>query len=266
VSIRVSKAAALAAVLVAAAWTGGAGAVVPGVPAIYVYYAGDCTFTVSIAVNGGVVPVTATSAPGASVPPGGYQLVLSMPNPSSGFPCGQPAFTLNGPGVSIRVPFAGVELRYEQLLTLQPSATYVAAEATTPSAPQKFFTTSATGTAGAPPAATTSGSGTGSSQTDIVGSGLPQVQGTLVATVNAAGRATLEQNGRAVARLSPGRFDIVVTDRTRRAGLFLERRGGKPVTLTTLAFVGKSSHVLDLAAGSWTYFTEAGKPVPFVVR
>jgi hypothetical protein len=265
VSIRVSRAAALAAVLVAAAWTGGAGAVVPGVPAIYVYYAGDCTFTISIAVNDGVVPVTATSAPGASVPPGGYQLVLSMPNPSSGFPCGQPVFTLSGPGVSIRVPFAGVELRYEQLLTLQPASTYVAAESTTPSAPQMVFTTTAIGTAGAP-TSTTSEGGAGSSQSDIVGSAVSQLRGTLVATVDASGKATLEQNGRPVGRLRPGRFDVVVTDRARRAGLFLQRRGGKPMTVTSAGFVGKSSHVLNLEAGSWTYFTEAGRPVPFVVR
>src|SRR5437763_17000192 len=94
----------LAALAAAAAWSGAAQAVVPGVPAIYVDYAGDCTFSVEIAVNGGVVPVCAASPPGPAVPPGNYQLVLSMANPGSGFPCGQPAVPLTGNGARIRVP------------------------------------------------------------------------------------------------------------------------------------------------------------------
>jgi hypothetical protein len=234
---------------------------VPGVPAIYVDYQNDCSFTVQIAVNGTVVQV-----PGAAVPPGGYQLVLSMPNPSSGFPCGKPVFTLTGPGVSIQVPFAGVELRYEQLLTLQPSSTYTAAESTTPSAPVKPFTTTATGTASAPTTTTTTGGGSGSTQSDIVGSALTKPAATLLATVDGSGKATLKQYGRTVERLHPGRFDVVVTDRAKRAGFFLERRGGKPVKVTGLGFVGKRSLTVDLSAGSWTYFTDAGKPVSFSVR
>jgi hypothetical protein len=254
----------LAFAAIALVTTGNAAAVVPGVPAIYVDYAPDCTF--GIQVDGGI-SVTATSPPGQTLPPGTYQVLVSMPNPSSGFPCGQPAFTLTGPGVSVRAPFVGMELRYEQLVTLQPSSTYVAAESTTPSAPQKYFSTSATGSSSSllGSTATTAG-GSGSSQSDLVGSAVPQYRGTLVGTVLPSGTATLTAGSRAVASLTAGTYDVVVTDKARRAGFSLERRGGKPVAVTSRTFVGKRSRMLTLAAGSWTYFSETGQQVAFTVR
>lgn len=262
---RVISRPALVATVVALLAAGNAGAVVPGVPAIYVDYATDCTFTIQ--VDGGT-SVAATSPPGPALPPGTYQVLVSIPNPSTGFPCGQPAFTLTGPGVNVRAQFAGMELRFEQVVTLQPSSTYVAAESTTPTAPQKYFSTSATGVSSSLVGASTSTSagGTGSSQSDIVGSAVLQYRGEILATVQPSGRVMLTAGDRAVASLSAGRYDLVVRDRAARAGFSLERRGGKPVTVTGRMFVGKRSRMLTLNAGSWTYFSDAGTQRSFTVR
>ena len=77
-----------------------------------------------------------------------------------------------------------------------------------------------------------------------------QYRGELLATVQPSGRATLTAGDRAVASLSAGRYDLVVRDRAARAGFFLERRGGKPVTVTGRMFVGKRSRMLTLNAGA----------------
>jgi hypothetical protein len=256
---------ALAATAVALLAAGNASAVVPGVPAIYVDYATDCTFTIQ--VDGGT-SVTATSPPGPALPPGTYQVLVSIPNPSTGFPCGQPAFTLTGPGVNVRAQFVGMELRFEQVVALQPSSTYVAAESTTPTAPQKYFSTSATGSSSSllGPSTSTSPAGTGSSQSDIVGSAVLQYRGELLATVQPSGRATLTAGDRTVASLSAGRYDLVVRDRAARAGFFLGRRGGKPVAVSGRTFVGERSRMLTLNAGRWVYFSDTGKQIAFTVR
>jgi hypothetical protein len=104
----------LAAATVAAALAaGGASAGVPGIPEIYVTYSQDCTFALS--VDGGIT-VTSSTAPGPTLPPGQYQIVVRMPNPVAGYaPCTAPAFTLAGPGVTSRTQFRGEELTDEHL-------------------------------------------------------------------------------------------------------------------------------------------------------
>jgi hypothetical protein len=87
----------------------GSQAAAPGIPAIYVNYSSDCTFTMS--VDGGI-----TVAPTATIPPGVYQLLVWMPNPNQGYTCGIPTLTFTGPGVSAKTVFAGQELHDQQVL------------------------------------------------------------------------------------------------------------------------------------------------------
>ena len=103
-------------------------AAVPALPAIYVNYNPDCTFTLS--VDGGV-----TATPNATIPPGVYQLLVWLPNPNQGYACGIPTFTFTGPGVSAQTTFAGQQLQATTVLpALQPSSTYVAEDANVPAA------------------------------------------------------------------------------------------------------------------------------------
>ena len=103
-------------------------AATPGIPAFYVDYNQNCTFTMS------VDPGTPLPPSGSvTLPPGTYQLLISMMNPSAGYaPCSTPTFTLTGPGVSILIAFAGVELHEERVFTAQPSAAYVAQDENSP--------------------------------------------------------------------------------------------------------------------------------------
>jgi hypothetical protein len=237
----------------------GSDAATPGVAAIYVSYDADCTFLLS--ADGGIT-MTSSSAPGPTLPPGTYQVLITMNNPSNGYPCGKPVFTLTGPGVSLTFPFPGQAVNDQEMVTLQPSSTYVAADATNPAGTQKAFSTSAAGSPasllGSSPGATGSASPT-STQPDLVGSGIAPFRGKLLADVSVAGVATLEFGGRSVSSLKPGRYDLAVDDATSRAGFFVRRPGGKPVAVTGVHFVGKRSEELVLTDGTWVYFARAGR-------
>ena len=242
----------------------GSRAATPGVAAIYVTYDTDCIFLLS--ADGGIT-MTSSSAPGPTLPPGTYQVLITMNNPSIGYPCVKPVFTLTGPGVNLTFAFPGQAVNDQEMVTLQPSSTYVAADATNPSGTQRPFSTSATGSPtsllGPPPG--TSSSGTTSTQPDLVGSGITPFRGKLVAAVSAGSAATLRFGGRSVSSLKPGRYDIAVSDATPRAGFFVQRAGGKPVAITGVHFVGKHSAKLVLTDGTWLFFAKAGHASRFRV-
>ena len=262
-SIRASLAAAALAAAVAAA---AAHAVVPGVPAIYVNYNPDCTF--SLNADGGFT-MTSSMGPGPTLPPGQYQVLVQMQNPSNGYPCTTPVFTLTGPGVSTVTTFPGAAINDEQMVTLQPSSTYVAADRNVPDATRRVFSTSATGSSlslvGSTPGMG-SGSGKGSTQAPLVGSDVAPYRGKLLAAVSATGRATLTAGGRSVGSLRAGTYDLVVTDGDRLAGFFVERGKGTVVAVTSLPFVGKRTRRITLGAGTWTFFSRVGNPTAFSVR
>jgi hypothetical protein len=252
-----------AALAFGAAVGGAAPAAVPGVPALYVDYAQSCNFTLTVDPG---TAVTAASAPGPTLPPGTYQLLTEMPNPSNGYLCSSPMLTLTGPGVAISIPFPGQALEDARLLTLQPSATYVAEDETAPAATRKVFSTSATGSSATllPTTAVTT-PGASQSQPDIVGSALAPYRGLLVARVAAAGPVTLTRSGRKVSSLAAGRYAIDVDDTSRHAGFFVERAGHPPLTVSTRTFVGRRRRTVTLVPGRWTYFSNGGKRVPFTV-
>lgn len=249
--------------LLALAFAAGSTAAVPGVAEIFVDYGTSCTFTLMVDPG---TQITSTSAPGQTLPPGNYQLLTSMPNPSSGYPCGQPTFTLTGPGVSVSIQFAGVELHDERMIVLQLSSTYVAQEATTPDTTRRVFTTSATGSSSSlvvplPP----TGSPAGSTQSDLVGSAIAPYRGELAAAVGRSGMPTLARRGRAVTTLKAGRYAVAVDDADPHAGFFVQAGGRRALAVAGVGFVGKRTQRITLTAGTWTYFAAKDTATRFTV-
>ena len=251
--------------LAAAVAVASASAIVPGIPTIYVEYSPNCTFALS--VDGGTT-VTATSPPGPTLPPGGYQIQVLMANPAAGYSCGTPVFTLTGPGVSSTTTFPAESLLDNHVLpSLRPSSTYVAEDENAPAATRVYFSTAASGSSSSllSPPTSSSGTNSGSSQGDIVGSAVLPYSGRLAATVAAGGGATLTQGGRAVTTLKPGRYDIAVSDTTRAAGFSLEHAGKKPVALTGVLYKGRETRRVAFTAGRWKYLG-AGHTGAFLVK
>jgi len=257
---------ALAAAILGGAASGSASAAIPGVPSIYINYNPDCTF--SMTVDPGVA-ITSSSPPGPTLPPGNYQLLVSMPNPDVGYACVTPTFTLTGPGVNSVTVFPMESVYADLPVVLQPSSTYVAEDTNAPAATEKVFTTSATGSSSAliptKPTTTVAGSGSESSQPDLLGSALAPYRGSLQATVSAGGAATLDRDGRSVGALSAGRYELHVNDRSRRAGFFLERSNQKPLAVTGALYLGSRTESITLTAGSWSFYSNPAKQTRFTV-
>jgi hypothetical protein len=258
---------ALATVAVASALgaSGGAGAANPTMPSIYVHYlTHTCTFTLS--ADGGV-SMTSAAAPGPTLPPGTYELEVTMLNPPNGYPCGKPRFTLSGPGVGSVVQFVDEEVHHASAVTLQPGATYVAEDASNPGVTRRVFTTAASGSSaslvgGSGSSATT---GPGSVQGDLVGSARLAYRGKLAAAVGASGKASLRRGGLPVTTLRAGLYDVAVADSAKRAGFFLRHGTRAAVTVTGAAYTGKRTRRLALRPGAWTFFSGRGRTTVFTV-
>ncbi len=245
--------------------SGGASAAIPGVPSIYITYNPDCTFTMSVDPG---VAITSSSPPGQTLPPGNYQLLVSMPNPDIGYACVTPTFTLTGPGVNSVTVFP-MESLYDDLpVALQPSSTYIAEDTNAPAATEKVFTTSASGSSSAliPTKSTTTvaGSASGSSQPDLLGSALAPFRGSAPGD-RERGVAGLERSGRSVGALSARGYELHVDDRSRHAGFFLEHSNQKPLTVTGVLYLGSRTESITLTAGSWSFYSNPAKETRFSV-
>jgi hypothetical protein len=232
-----------------------------------VTYNDDCTF--SMGADGGFT-FTSSSPPGPTLPPGVYQILVLMPNPPAGYSCVTPIFSLVGPGVDDVAQFPGQATLTNQILpALQPSSTYVAQDASNPAGTRLYFSTSATGSSSSlvgPAPGTQNTSGAGAVEPDLVGSAIVPFRGDLIARVEAAGPATLTDDGRKVSSLTAGRYDVTVEAATSRAGFSLQKAGtARALVVTASGFVGKKTRQVTLSAGSWTYFSTGGKPSSFVV-
>ena len=248
--------AAFLALLAAAVVVASASAIVPGIPTIYVEYSPNCTFTLS--VDGGTT-VTATSPPGPALPPGGYQIQVLMANPSGGYSCGTPVFTLTGPGVSSTTTFPNESLLDNHVLpALRPSSTYAAEDENAPASTRVYFSTTATGSSASLLSPSTSSSGTagGSSQGDIVGSYVLALPPAASRDSRVRWPGDAHTGRRTVRTLQAGRYDIVVADLTRTAGFSLEHARDKPVAVPREPCTRGARRVgLGLTAGRWKYLS-----------
>ena len=221
---------------------GGAEAAV--LPSIYVEYSDDCVF--SMHADGGI-GLTATAAPGTTIPPGSYQVVLRVPQDAPSCPL---QFQLQGPGVQLRWDFGGEAIPAQATEVLQPGATYVATDLRNPARYRAVFTTATSGSSSSlvtQPAP--SSGGKGESSQDLVGSARLTYRG--VVTFDARGRVL--RNGVAVRALKAGGYDIAVVDTSERAGATVRKPNKTVVTLTTRAFVGRKTTRLTLRPGTWQF-------------
>ncbi len=237
-------------------------------PTIYFAYSMDCTFSI---VDDSGKPVT-------SVAPGNYQIDVTTPiafgtipkNYSDMTACkGMAQFQLSGPGVSFFTTLtAGCEAEYVTTQTFLPSSTYTAVDQNQPSVARASFTTLATGTptkVNATYGGTSTGKGTTS--TDIVGSGLPTVSGTLVGKLSASGVPTLMSHGKAVTKLVAGRYRFQLTDQDKHGGFsILGPKTRATKNLTGVKFVGRKSPVVVLTPGRWTFLSGLAQIRTFVVN
>ncbi len=220
-------------------------------------------------------PLGSSAAPGVSVPPGAYQVIVDNSIGDVGF-----TFHLTGPGVNLQTDVAGGEQDTETWdETFQPSSTYQFEDDTNPSATLRFFSTAASGGAssiGTAAGAGTAGSGSTSSTGGALGSKastgttkkaapLPD-RGTLIGSVGATGKLSLDRDGKPVATLAPGLYTIRVTDKTKKNGFILQESGRPSRSLTTAPFVGMKSIKVSMPVGQWFFYpTFIGAKVFFAV-
>ena len=80
---------------------------------------------------------------------------------------------------------------------------------------------------------------------------------TLDASLAATGKPKLALKGKAVKSLAAGKYKLVVTDSSKRDAVTLQRTGARATTLSTVAFVGKKTVSVTLAAGQWKLYASA---------
>ncbi|HWE80247.1 MAG TPA: hypothetical protein VG265_01235 [Gaiellaceae bacterium] len=268
-SFRLRLSLALAAFLAGGAVVGGSSADTP-LPVLTIAYGTSCGF--SVRVSG--LTIDTSSAPGVTIPPGGYQVVITTPLPDAQFDpppsgCMLPSFSLSGPGVSWTSNVIGGRVYGDQTtLTLLPSSTYTAVDANHPQV-LRVFSTTATGSSASllAPGQPTSSSGPAQAETQgsLIGSAVASYQGALHASVAASGKAALLSEGAGVVTLTAGLYDFVARDASRQGGFFVRKGTKKQVTITSDAFEGKKTVRVDLTAGTWTFYSNVGKPTKFVV-
>ena len=228
-------------------------------PIIYVNFFANSQISVTMADG---TALGASSGAPTVIPAGYYTLEFSGPGGCSVLPY----FRLSGPGASIVTngnegqvihPPSGVEFL--------PGSTYSWSDDAFPGVVYQFSTTSQV--VGSPPS--TAGSGAGSkgtvSSTDVVGSALPSVRGSLSGTITAGGKASLLRNGKPVESLPAGRYTLTVVDRG-RSSFVLERMKPHELALARGAFSGKRAFKVTLTAGTWDFTASPGTASSFVVR
>jgi hypothetical protein len=229
-------------------------------PSIYVDYDDDCVFAMH--ADGGF-RLTSTAAPGTTIPPGTYQVVLRSPQDAPSCPL---RFRLQGPGVQLDWDFGGEALNAQATETLRPGATYVATDLRDPTRYRAVFTTATSGSSsmlvGETPSTAT---GKGEASSDLVGSAVAPYRGVLEVTLDAGGAVALRRQNRRIVSLRPGRYDLAVVDRTARRGLVVEKRKGRRVSVTGAAFVGSRTTRVALTSGTWTFSAGTARSVRVAV-
>jgi len=202
-------------------------------------------------------PVGVTSGSPTVIPAGFYLIQETGPGGCAAYPY----FDLRGPGVAIHDNLnEGESDNMELNAYLQPNAAYAWTDEAFPGVVHTFVTSSVV--AGTPPPSNPSGlvasEHTTVSSTALVGSAVLPYRGVLAARVSARGKLALVYEGAAVTRLRPGRYRLVVEDRSATAALIVEKRLHVPATVTGRAFVGRRTAMLELSGGTWFFLARPG--------
>lgn len=222
-------------------------------PSIYVDYGDDCVF--SMHADGGI-GLTASAAPGTTIPPGSYQVVLRVPQDAPSCPL---QFQLQGPGVQLHWDFGGEAIGAQVTETLLPGSTYVATDLRNPARYRAVFSTATSGSSSSlVTQMPSSAGGKGQSSHDLVGSAILSYRGVLNLTVGGNGAPALRAKGKVVHSIKAGRYDLAVVDTTARAGLAVRKPNRSVLTLTTGGFVGKKTTRLALRPGAWRFSSSRG--------
>jgi hypothetical protein len=222
-------------------------------PSIYVDYGDDCVFAMH--ADGGI-GLTSATAPGTTIPPGDYQVVLRVPQDAPSCPL---QFQLQGPGVQLHWDFGGEAIGAQVTETLLPGSTYVATDLRNPARYRAVFSTATSGSSSSLVTQTpSSAGGKGQSSHDPVGSAILAYRGVLNLTVGTAGAPALRARGKAVRSVKAGRYDLTVLDTTPRTGLAVRKPNKSVLTLTSGGFVGTKTTRLALRPGTWRFSSSRG--------
>jgi hypothetical protein len=222
-------------------------------PSIYVDYGEDCVFAMH--ADGGI-GLAASTAPGPTIPPGSYQVVLRVPQDAPSCPL---QFQLQGPGVQLHWDFGGEAIGAQVTETLLPGSTYVATDLRNPARYRAVFSTSTSGSSSSLVTETPStAGGEGQSSHDLVGSAILAYRGVLDVAVGGGGAPSLRAKGKAVRSVKAGRYDLAVVDTTPQTGLAVRRPNKSVLTLTTGGFVGRKATRLALRPGTWRFSSSRG--------
>jgi hypothetical protein len=210
-------------------------------------YEMNCSFT-----------LTKDGRPLGTLEPGEYTVVVTTPVPFAN-PDQQPGivylpicdgaarFSLTGPGVNLHSTVGdGNQVRAQYTVTLQPNATYTAADDKGPGLGRAVFSTSAATQDATPAPTATTGTGTRTG-----GAGPSPSPEKLDVSATPKGAVRLVLGGKPVVRVHPGVYTLVLVDRSPKAGYVLRGPGGKVVHVTTARFTGRASKRVQLTAGRW---------------
>ncbi|HEX4521786.1 MAG TPA: hypothetical protein VH063_19580 [Gaiellaceae bacterium] len=232
-------------------------------PAINVQFSVSGQIAVSL-VDG--TPVGTSSGTPTVIPAGYYTLEMIGPGGCANVPY----FDLKGPGTSIVDNMDEGEVATSTInLHLLPNSTYTwRNDDVVPSVVYTFTTSGAT--VGAPPVAvgksglSSSDHGTAASVNPFRTTPEAAVRGKLTGLVSAAGRLTISYKGKSVKSLKPGKYTIVVTDKSSTSGFMLSGKS-KSVSVTGGSYVGKKTRAVNLTAGKWVFAPALGGKQAFAV-
>ncbi|MEI8104365.1 MAG: hypothetical protein WCH31_00810 [Actinomycetes bacterium] len=219
---------------------------------------GTTNRTLYVGYNGTSITMTlANGTPltqGMVIPPGPYDFVF---HDSSG----DPNIAIQGPGLTsfiIAVPSDSVATR-----TLQPNSTYTYHDDNFPSSPPVTFFTSAP-VADTQASAVTAMDDTNPSNTTVIGASTTP-RGTLVAKIDTTDTPTLLAHGKPVTKLVPGRYAVVLSDRSKKSGFLLQKSGHAALRLTAPSFIGSRTVHVTLTKGRWLFYAANNARLSFVV-
>jgi hypothetical protein len=244
---RLVLAGALAALLLALA--PGAQARMAANPVLDVNFFTNDTIAVTLADG---TPVGTASGTPTTIPAGYYTLVLTGPGGCANVPY----FELHGPGASVVDNMDEGELATATVNAyLAPNSTYTWKNDDSSPPVLYTFTTSAQVLGTPPPVAGASGisaatHGTATS-TNPIGVAPVKMRGTLNGAVSAAGKLTVAFGGKSVAKLLPGRYKVVIVDRSASNGFMLFKNAHKKLSVSGVKYVGTHTVTVTLTSGRW---------------